>query len=67
MRLIKGARNCEHASNVAREPDDRDIRDVFLRTPIVARDGSLRWKFTVDAPRREGDHVRDNNEKLVLF
>lgn len=28
-RLIKRARNCEHASNVARVPDDRDIGTSF--------------------------------------
>lgn len=37
-RLIKRARNCEHASNVAREPDDRDIGTSFYAAPIIARE-----------------------------
>lgn len=35
-RLIKRARNCEHASNVAREPDDRDIGTSFY-APRLSR------------------------------
>lgn len=65
-RLIKRAHNCEHASNVAREPDDRDIGTSFY-APRSSRGRRIpsRWKFTVDASRKSPR--RGNNEKLVLF
>lgn len=70
-RLIKRARNCEHASNVAREPDDRDIGTSFYvgrERASRAIEGSLRRKFTVYARSVAKERPRrSNNEKLVLF